>query len=250
MLNTIIVDDEQNCIEALEALTSEYCSEINITYKFNCPVKALPVIFETKPDLLFLDIDMPKMTGVELAKSLPNTGTDIIFVTAFNKYAYDAFKTNAIDFILKPVNIAELVTAVNKVSERRKKSEFNNLKLQQFFDSYEQAKNPKVGIHTSKGIEYINKSDVIWAEASSSYCVIHLADSRKLTVSKPLSDIEALLNDKIFFRAHKSYLINLQYVVRYNIKDGGQIELSDKTALLLARRKKDEFIEAMAILSK
>jgi len=249
MLKAIIVDDEQHCIDSLENLINEYCSEIEITGKYNCPVKALPAIIETKPDILFLDVDMPKMTGVELAKSLPISSTDVVFITAYNKYAYDAFKTNAIDFILKPVNIVELITAVNKVSERRKKAEFDNLKFQNFFDSYEQTKNPKVGIPTSKGIEYVNKSDIIWAEASSSYCEIHLSDKRKLTVSKPLGDIEKLLNDKIFFRLHKSHLINLHYVVRYNIKDGGQVELSDKTTLLLARRKKDEFIEAMTNLS-
>ena len=245
MLTAVIIDDEVDAVYSIELIINEYCSNVSIIGKANSAIEGRDLILEKKPDLIFLDIEMPRGTGFDLLEMLPERNFDIIFITAYNNWAIKAFKYSAVDYILKPIDIDELIEAVNKVEKNSSSRGFSDDKYQALLENINVNKNKKLSISTSEGIEYIEVSKIIRFEGEGSYSKIYIVDQPVLLISKNLKEFQELLSENNFFRTHNSHLINLEFVKKYVLKDGGHIEMKDNSIVPIARRKKDVFNEVM-----
>lgn len=245
-IRAIIVDDELNALNTLESILLEYCSNITIINQTTSPVTAIEIIKKEKPDLLFLDIDMPQMNGFQLLKSLPDKDFEVIFITASNHHAIEAFKVNAVDYILKPIDISEVIRAVSKVENNIKNAKLNQTKYIKLLNRLESNQAKKIAIPTSSGVELVDPDDIICVEASNNYSIFYIVNDRKIIVSKTLGDVEKFLSSDEFLRIHKASIINLKQIESYNLaKSGGDIAMKNGKKLVVSRRKKQEFVSKM-----
>jgi two-component system LytT family response regulator len=247
-LKTVIVDDEQDAVDFINSIISEYCTSLEVIGKANNVIQGVEVINDKKPDLVFLDVEMPNGTGFDLLAQFPEKDFDVVFITAFNHYAIKAIKFSAVDYILKPININEFIEAVNRVikkrSERSTAQGNENLKI--LMENLRTSLPSRMAIPTADGMEYLNPKDIIRIEADRSYSWFFLAGDRKILVSKHLKEFQELLSDRYFFRSHNSHLINLKYVKKYIRKEGGYIEMVNGATIPVSRNRKDLFLAQMA----
>jgi len=250
MVKAFIVDDEQNSISSISLILKEYCPEVDVVGTATSMKEALVEITKKKPNLLILDIEMPFGSGFDLLENLSNRDFETIFITAYNNYAIKAFKYSATDYILKPIDIDEFISAISRASEKINKNEPTQPGYSVLFENLK-TKNPtKIAINNNDGITFIAIQDILRIEGEGSYTRIHLLSNKKILVSKNLKDFQNLLSDHSFFRSHNSHLINLEYVSCFHHKDGGSIEMTDGSLVPLARRKKEEFLAIMSQFSR
>jgi two-component system LytT family response regulator len=243
MIRTIVIDDEQDAIDFLCGAIEQYCPDAKVVGCSTNIADGLTEILTKKPDVVFLDIAMPSGNGFELLNRIPDRDFEVIFVTAYNEHAIQAFRYSAIDYLLKPVDISELVSAVNKVTKsftRSKQSAVNVL-----FENLSSGFPRKLSLPTLTGYEYVLIDDIIRIEADRSYCCFYLTQKRKILVSKCMNDFYQLLGNNGFFRVHNSHLINIKHVKSYMRRDGGYVEMSDSSNIPVSRTKKDFFFNAM-----
>jgi two-component system LytT family response regulator len=246
-LKTVVIDDEANAVDFITSIIGEYCPELEAAGTAQNVTEGVQKIREIKPDLVFLDVEMPNGTGFDLLTHFPEKDFDVIFITAFNHYAIKAIKFSAIDYILKPINIGEFIEAVHKVIQKRSNSASQgNENFKVLMENLKTAIPSRLAIPTSDGMEYLNPKDIIRIEADRSYSWFYLTGNRKILVSKHLKEFQDLLGDRYFFRSHNSYLINLKYVRKYVRKEGGYIEMQDGTQIPISRNKKDLFLIHMS----
>ncbi|MDH5412607.1 MAG: LytTR family DNA-binding domain-containing protein [Flavobacteriaceae bacterium] len=242
MLKTVLVDDEINALEALEWKLNRYIEDIQII-KCNSPVEAIAVIEKEKPDLVFLDIEMPEMDGFTMLQKLSNTNFDLIFTTAHDEFALKAIKVSALDYLLKPVDKDELITAVDKVRASRKGNQLED-KLQSLFTNLKD-KNDKISIAADGKIYLLDRDDVIMLKSDKSYTTIFLKDDKKIVVSKTLKEVEKKFEYSEFYRVHNSYLININHVKEYLKSMGGELIMSNGMSASISRNKKNELLEKL-----
>lgn len=245
MVTAIIIDDEAKGRLALREKLSSYCPQVQVQAEAGNGQEAILLIQHHKPQLIFLDIEMPRMNGFEMLNALIEKNFHIIFTTAYDQYAIKAIKYAAFDYLLKPIDIEELKTAVKKIElkethQTKKQAEF----LQQNIEHPKKQLN-KLAIPTLEGLLFFDINDIIQLEANSNYTLIHFSGKPKITASKTLKEFEEMLPENIFFRTHHSHLINLNYIKRYIKGDGGQIELQNGNYVDVSRRKKEEFLKAI-----
>jgi len=246
-LNTIIIDDESDAVDFISSIINEYCPALEVTGKAHNMKDGIQLIKDTKPDLVFLDVEMPHGTGFDLLTHFPEKDFEVIFITAFNHYAIKAIKFSAVDYILKPINITEFIEAVNKVIQKKADKSFpGNENLEILLENIRTSMPTRLVIPTSDGREYLNPKDIIRIEADRSYSWFFIKDNRKILVSKHLKEFQDLLNDRNFFRPHNSHLINLDFVKKYVRQDGGYIQMMDGSQVPISRTRKDLFLEHMA----
>lgn len=249
-LRTIIIDDEQDAVNFIKSIIEEYCPKLELVGTANSAKDGSKIIIEKTPDLVFLDVEMPHGSGFDLLSNFPNNTFDVIFVTAFNHYAIKAIKFSAVDYILKPINISELIQAVDKVIDGKTKNQNRGENFTTLLENVRSSLPAKLAIPTSDGMEYLNTKEIIRVEADRSYSWFFLVDRRKILVSRNLKEYQELLSDRNFFRTHNSHLINLEYVKKYIRHEGGAVELTDGTQVPISRGKRDLFLLQMAKLSK
>ncbi len=246
-LRTVIIDDESDAVDFISSIIGEYCPGLEVVGKAHDIIEGADRINQLKPDLLFLDVEMPHGTGFDLLAGFPGKDFDVIFITAFNHYAIQAIKFSAVDYILKPININEFIEAVDKVIKKRSDSASRgNDNIKVLLENLKSGLPSRLAIPTSDGMEYINPKDIIRIEADRSYSWFYLPGNRKMLVSKHLKEFQELLSDRYFFRPHNSFLINLKYVRKYIRKDGGYIEMLDGSQIPVSRNRKDLFLVHMA----
>jgi two-component system LytT family response regulator len=246
MLTAIIIDDETSSRNALRQKLTNYCTGVNIIADCENGEDGIKNIDEKKPDIVFLDVEMPRMNGFTMLQQLHNRDFELIFITAYDHYAIKAIKFSALDYLVKPVEIEDLKAAVEKAVQKRKHSPGNErveLLLQNLMN--EKKEQQRIAIPSMDGLQFISMNDIIYLEAQSNYTIIYQADSYKLTVSKTLKDFEELLPAPLFIRIHHSYLINKNHVAKYIKGEGGQVVMKNGVTLDVARRKKDEFMRAI-----
>jgi two-component system LytT family response regulator len=240
-LQAVIVDDEAKGIEFLQYTLEKHCHEVEVIKTFTAPLEALDEIPALKPDILFIDVEMPRMNGFELVERLQNKGIKTIFVTAYNEYALKAFRVAAVDYLLKPIDSDELKEAVQKVIDSRENPESGIQELLQFMKAQQGLK--KIHISTDKGVYFLEPEDIIYCTSDGSYCELFLMDGSKLVSSKSIGEFEKLLTEKGFFRIHHSSLINVNHLKKFSKVDGGFVEMVNGVELAVSRRKKDEFLD-------
>ena len=242
MIKTIIIDDEKNAVKALEVALKEFCPQTEIVGMAYSALDGIKEIQMKNPDLVFVDIEMPNMTGLELIEQFENRKFDVIFVTAYNQYAVKAFKVCAADYLLKPINIMELINAVKRIADRKEKSSEAIPLIQT--EKLKIALSGKLSLPTANGSEYIVIKDIVRIEADGSYSKVYTIDKKMRLVSKNLKSFEDSLEGESFFRTHKSHLINIEHIIKYSpVKDGGFIEMADGSEILVARSVKNILAE-------
>lgn len=243
MISTIIIDDEVDGREALKLSIEKYCPEIIIKGMFGTPEQGIKAIKHIKPALVFLDVQMPEMSGFDVLQKLSPVTFQVIFVSAYDQYAIKAIKFSALDYLLKPVDVDDLMHAIKKVKEGlhnknnswQYQSVLNNIQLKS-------GKIEKLAVPSVEGIDFFNTDDIIYCKADGSYTTLFLKDKPGKLVSKNLKDFENLLIHSGFCRVHHSYLINLKHVQKYVKGEGGYVILSSGHHVDISRRKKDEFL--------
>lgn len=244
-MNAIIIDDEKNGAEVLQLLVQQACPQVHVVAVEHSAAAGITAIRQLRPELVFLDIEMPTATGFDVYEATKDCNCEIIFTTAYEHYALKAFKTEAIDYLLKPVDVDELLVAVNKARNRMDTKNGNGLNhradLSAIFKSIAVASR-KIAIPTSEGVLLVAASEIVYLESDSNYTNIFLKDGRKILVSKTLKLIEKQFLDCNFCRVHSAFLVNLDEVERYIKGDGGTLMLRNKAAVPVSRSYKQELM--------
>ncbi|MEM6802230.1 MAG: LytTR family DNA-binding domain-containing protein [Bacteroidota bacterium] len=243
-IRSILVDDESGNRENLRSLLESYCPQIEIMAEADSAVSAMDVIQEHKPQLLFLDIEMPNGNGFDLLSRLDRIDFEIIFVTAFNKYALKAIKFCALDYILKPIDILDLKSAVQK-AEKRVLEQNQSQSWQVFLDNQKSQNNPKIALPSGNQIDYIPIAEIIRCRGEGNYTHFHLQTGKALMVSKTLKEFEELLKEHRFIRVHQSHLINVRFVKSYVKSDGGYLRMEDQSEIPISRQRKEYVLERL-----
>lgn len=248
-IRTLIIDDEDNARSAIRNTLQHLQLPVDIVGEAANAAEGLQKINTLKPELLFLDIQMPGKSGIELVQEMNREDIQVIFVTAHQGFAIQALKLSAIDYILKPVDPADLKEAVEKALGKRNKPETGQLQLfQQALQHLQQPKQPapqRLAISTSEGILYAQLKDIIWIESLTGYCKFYLQGQKPIIVSKNLKEYEELLAAHHFFRTHQSSVVNLAHIKKYVRGEGGQVWMSDGSEIEVARRRKEELLQKM-----
>ncbi len=246
MITAIIIDDEADSRENLCSLLKAHCPQVEILKTCHSPKEGLKILEESQPSLVFLDIEMPGMTGFELLEKLNPVPFEVIFTTAFNQYAIRAIKLSALDYLLKPIIAEDLKNAVSKF-ERRKTGNEHLEQMRLLLSNLRHPKNEvhKIAIPSFDGMIFINITDIIRLEAEGSYTRFHTRQGQYL-VSRTMKEYEDLLSENDFFRVHHGHMINLNQVNRYVKGDGGYIILHDGTNVPVSARRKTEVLERIS----
>lgn len=243
MLKALIVDDEVAGAALLKKLLDRYCENVNVIGIAYSVKSAADKIKAMTPDVVFLDIEMPFGSGFDLLKEIKDINIRVIFTTAHSRYALKAFRYNAIDYLLKPIDPDELMEAVKKCEERKKPESQDFKRIENLLNTMSQDnKIIKVPLHTQDGIVFYDSAQVIRIEADGNYTIIYIEGGHKVTSSRALKDYEEMLPGKEFFRIHKAHLININHINRYIKGEGGEVIMSDGSCLEVSRYKKGEFM--------
>ncbi|MDC0313653.1 LytTR family DNA-binding domain-containing protein [Flavobacteriales bacterium] len=243
-LKALIVDDEFYARNNLKILIDEFCPELKIVGLVESAEQARIIIEKEKPDVVFLDIAMPKEDGFSLLKSYENRDFSVVFTTAYNEYALKAFKENAIDYLEKPISIDDLQKAVQKVMKVHGSNEQRTpAELSELVDEAMEGKNDRISIPTRNGYVIIRNTDIIHLEASDNYTMIYLIDGSRHLSSKNIKVYEENLNQEIFFRTHKSHIINVEHHLKeFSRSEGNMAVLTNGINVPIARRKMSNFL--------
>lgn len=245
MIRTVIIDDEPRNIKLIDGIIRDHCPVLDVVGSTDNLADVGLLVQKLRPSLLLLDIEFPAGTIFPILEKLTFTNFHIIFITAHNSYAAEAFKQNAVDYILKPLTSEALAHAVNRVEERINKDITTDIsKLVQELKAGI-AHSRKIPIPTAGGILFIQDAEIIRCEASGRYTVLYLVNQKKLTVTKTLKEVEALLHPGQFFRVHHSHIINLEMIKKYQRGHGGTVELTDGSQVEVSASRKDELLNVL-----
>jgi len=243
-MRAIIVDDEPDGIGTLKKMLELNCKQVNVVAACTSASAAKEKVEELKPDVIFLDIQMPGKNGLEMLTELSEKNFEVIFVTAHNEYMLQALQFSAADYLLKPVDEDRLTEAVLRV-EKKLDEKSDNTNVEALLHNIHRAGTPnemKLCIPTLKGFMVLKLEDIIVCEAERNYTLFHLLNKKQVTASRTLLDYEEILKDTTFLRVHKSFLINLQHVTEYQRGEGGVVIMSNGMEIEVSRRKKDNFL--------
>ena len=245
-MTTILIDDEPNALEVLRLEIERHLPELTIDATFDRPLEALDYVREHPPDLLFLDVEMPRLSGFQLLQQLGDAvDFAVIFTTAYDDFALRAFRVGAADYLQKPIDPDELREAVRRVAQRRT-TRISRGQINQLLEAIQQQETEgrrKVMLPTSAGGEFVRLSDILYCKSDSNYTHIVLHDRKPLLVSRTLKDVEALLPESVFLRVHHGFTINLDRVLRFVRQDGGYLVMDNHDQVPVSRRKRDALFE-------
>ena len=243
MIKAILVDDEKSARQTLTKLIEKYCTDVQIVGHAENVDEAERIILQSNPDIVFLDIEMPEKNGFELLELFKSPNFEVIFTTAYQDYALKAFRYAAIDYLQKPIDFRLLIQAIGrykqKAENRFQKERYELLMSNMHFNNKEM---DKIAIPTSSGFKFTQVSDIVYCKANGVYSEIHLLDGTVISGSKSLKEIEELLPNELFFRCHKTYLINTNHCVEYNRAEE-LILMLNKDLLPLSKRSKPLYLE-------
>jgi len=250
MIKALIIDDEKHCIDNLQWQLKEYCPEVEVTATCTNAETGLNEIYRQQPQLVFLDVEMPGMTGFEMLEKITDINFDIVFTTAFNQYAIRAIKFGALDYLVKPVDKDELRAAIDKVIKHTRGESLKQLTaLLTHIRKSNDLSFQKIALPTMHGYELIPLNNIMYCESKNNYTDVRLNNGQHLVISRTLKEIEELLDMHPFLRVHNSYLVNLQYAIRYIKGDGGALVLNNDISVPVSRNKKEELLKLITHLS-
>ena len=236
MIKAVIVDDEKHSRATLAWKLEKFCPDVSVVAQFSDPMDALHYLKLTPPELLFLDIEMPRLNGFELLEELDQPlSFHVIFTTAYDEFGIKAVKANALDYLLKPIQNGELKEAIEKVKSISTS--------QPIAEPIKEESSGKIALATKESIEFVNPEEIIMCNSDSNYTMVYLTGKRKKLISKTLKEVEEWMKPYNFFRAHLSYLVNLDHIKEYVRADGGYLIVSEGHSLPVARNRKDDLMK-------
>ncbi len=243
MLDAIVIDDELNGRIALKQKLQDYCPAVRVVAEAENGREGMEMIRQHQPQLVFLDIEMPEMDGFAMLANITDKKFHLVFTTAYDQYAIKAIKYSAFDYLLKPIDIDELIATIQRlagepvpdITGKKLETLEQNLLTKPFLN--------KLAVPTTEGLLFFDISHILRLEAQSNYTMINFDDQTKLMASRTLKDFEDILPTDTFFRIHNSHIINLNFIKKYIRGDGGQVEMKNGDNILVSRRKKDEFLK-------
>jgi len=247
-IKAVLIDDEELAITALRDKLTEYCKEIEVIKTFSNPPEALKQLGSLDADVIFLDIEMPRMNGFTFLQKLETINFEVIFTTAYSQYAIQALRISALDFLLKPVDVNDLTEAVKRLKERIRQRKPNHTledQLQVLLD-YQQKGAQSLGLialPARDGLEFIDVNEIIKIESDSVYSILYLVNNKKMVITRTLKEMEEMLSQHQFFRVHKSYIINLRFIRKYVRGEGGTVLMADGSSVEVSRRSKQDFLK-------
>lgn len=241
-VKAIIIDDEEDGRLVLASLIQHHCPDIEVIDLFASAEQGLKGIEKLKPELVFLDIDMPVMNGFSMLEKISSINFEVIFVTAHSHYAIKAIKFSALDYIVKPVDGNELVLAVKKAILERNAKQNERLSFFVSNQLHTLQQIPQIALPVKEGYIFVNVNDIMRCEGDGNYTLVLFENGEKHLVSKTLKEFETNLSHHHFARIHKSHLVNLKYVKKYIRGEGGNVVLTDNTEIEVSRRNKEAFL--------
>lgn len=245
MYSCVIVDDEAAARQLIRGYLEKFFPNYRIVGEAAHVADAVEIIDEAKPDLVLLDFDLQLGTGFDVVKRSSFQQFSVIFITAYNQYAIDAFRIAAIDYLIKPLRVQDLREALNRFESRKTDASAEKSVIKVLIENIESNSNDlnRMVLPTLNGFEIVRVSDIIRCESERNYTTFILSDNKQIIVSKTMKDFEQILTGFGFFRIHQSHLINLTAVKKYFRGQGGEVEMSDGTIIPVSRNKKDEFLK-------
>ncbi len=245
MIHAIILDDEKHSVATLAWKLEKFCPEIEIVKQFTDSMEALEFIKENPPDLLFLDVEMPRLNGFEVLEELPQPVLfEVILITAYDEFGIRAVKANVLDYLLKPIQNQELKAAIEKFKQKKELENSEQKTITSTIDD-STPKSNRIALATKESIEYVLPKDIILCSSESNYTMIYLEGGRKKLISRTLKDVETWLQDHGFYRVHNSHLVNLSHIKEYVRTEGGYLLLSDGRTLPVARNRKEKLLKML-----
>lgn len=241
-IKTILVDDEANNLQFLQSLLKDNCTSLQVMETANTAADGLLMIQELHPQLVFMDVDMPGMTGFEVLKKLEPLSFEVIFVTAYNQYAMEAFEYNAVAYITKPIVTEKLIAAVEKAIIKIEEKKYTEHIFSLLENVQQKNEHDKIALPTLQGLQFVKLSQICYVESSGNYSNFFLADNTKIMVSRQLGEYEKLLPADNFVRIHDKHIINLTCIKEYIKGSGGEVILENGARLTVAARRKDELL--------
>jgi two-component system, LytTR family, response regulator len=240
-MNTVIIDDEQNNIDNLRLLLQKHCPQVTVKATALNADDGEKIILQHSPDLVFLDIQMPEKNGFELLKSLKSLTFEIIFVTAYDQYGIQAVKFSAIDYLLKPLSIEDLKTAVERAaaSSAQKRQNLQLENLIQLLQQKQQKQFHRIALQSTKETRFVEPDKIIRCESSNNYTTFFLINGERILTSKPIFEYEEMLADYGFVRCHQTHLVNKIFIKSWIKEEGGYLLLEDGTKIPISRQKKE-----------
>lgn len=248
ILKAVIIDDEQDSRDTLSNYVTKYCEDVEITGFGESVKTGIEAIKKHQPQIVFLDVEMPYGNGFDLLEQIDEVNFEVVFVTAFSHYAIQALNLSASYYILKPVDIDELISAVDKIKIQLQEDDFTKhtkVLIENIQESNKQ--NQKVILPLIDGFEISKVKDILYCQAQDNFTEFHFLDGRKMLICRTLKHYDEALQDCGFQRIHRSYLVNLEYVVKYNKGKGGYLTLENGVELEISSSKKKEFLERFGL---
>jgi two-component system LytT family response regulator len=244
MVSLVIIDDEKKAREGLKDMVSLFCNQVEVIGEAENVAEGMKIITALQPDVVLLDIQMPDGSGFELLRQLKPIQFKLVFITAYEEYAVEAFKFSAVDYLLKPVDPDELVQAIQKIESELEREEAE-LKMNAFLENIKNMskESKKIVLKTTESIHLVNVKDIIRCESEGNYTRFFFDGGKKILVSKTLKEFDGLLVPYGFFRSHQSHLVNLDHILQYEKIDGGYLVMKDQSTVPVALRKKDQLIK-------
>ncbi len=245
MIKAIIIDDEMHCRKTLGILLKEYCPDVQIIEQCDNGESGAEAIKKLKPDLVFLDIEMPRMNGFEILEKFSEISFAVIFTTGYDQYAIKAFKFSALDYLLKPIDHEELKKATQKVNKQSPHPLTQQLEILLQRLNHQPSAINKIALPTMEGLQMIPVDSIISCGSDRNYTTVLLKGNKKIIVSKMLKDIEEMLDEYSFLRVHHSYIVNLNEINKYVRGEGGYLIMSDNSSVDVSRSRKEILLQKL-----
>jgi two-component system, LytTR family, response regulator len=241
-MKAIIIDDERHCVNVLAKLITDYCPQVQIVAKTTDSTEGVALVREHQPDILFLDIEMPILNGFQVLDEISDLSFSLVFTTAYDSFAVKAFKYSALDYLLKPIDVKELINAVHKTVEKQAIDNRQLDLLRKQLYAPQRSMSDKIALPYQHGYTFIEIDTIVHCEADNNYTKVHLANNEIHLITKTLGDVEEILEGRSFFRPHRQFLLNLHHIKRIIKNEGTYAVMQNEVNIPIARNKKDEFI--------
>lgn len=244
MISCILIDDELSALKGLAYELKNFEDRVEIKAQFSSAENAIEYLKKQSVDLVFLDIEMPEMSGLAFLERFPERNFYVVFTTAYSKYAINAVKMGALDYLLKPVDIDDLAQTIRKVEKvlaQKRQDNFLETALDKINKEYS---NKKIKINCEGKIHFFAPEEILYCEAEGSYCTVFLENGKKMLLSQNLKQLESTLPEYIFYRIHNSYIVNLHKITAYN-KNEGYVELGKNKTIPVSRDKRSEILDKL-----
>ena len=245
MIRAIIIDDEMHCIETLSILLSEYCTEVKVIGQYDSGEAGIEAIKKLKPDLVFLDVEMPRMNGFEMLEKFSEINFAVIFTTGYDQYAIKAFRFSALDYLLKPIEHEELKKAVQKVNQHLQHPLPQQLEILLQKIHLQAPSLNNIALPTMEGLQMIPVDSILTCTSDRNYTIVLLKSKQKIVVSKILKEIEEMLSEFSFLRVHHSYIVNMNEISKYVKGEGGYLIMSDGSSIDVSRSRKEILLQKL-----